>query len=127
MADIAFLLLIFFLVTTTMDQDEGIKAKLPPKNETNESTPRADRNMLEILINEENWLMIEKEPAEISDIEAEVRAFYTNPNNSNEYPSLIRIDIAHCQERMETANSLEEIEPSSDSLIFRGYGYPQVI
>ena len=53
MADIAFLLLIFFLVTTTMDVDSGILRKIPEKQEL----PQADiyaRNILEVRINKNN-------------------------------------------------------------------------
>lgn len=61
MADIAFLLLIFFLVTTTIETDVGLDRKLPsdapsPPEFVNE------RNILEILINKDNELLVEGEP-----------------------------------------------------------------
>lgn len=60
MADIAFLLLIFFLVATTIDQDKGLLNKLPPK-EPGESRTYKDRNVLEIRVNADNKLMVEGE------------------------------------------------------------------
>ncbi|MEY8849053.1 ExbD/TolR family protein [Psychroserpens sp. XS_ASV72] len=63
MADIAFLLLIFFLVTAMIPNDKGIKHTLPepcPKNE-NCDTPIHERNILAISINSNNELFLEKE------------------------------------------------------------------
>ena len=60
MADIAFLLLVFFLVTTTIDQDKGLIHKLPAW--TTEIPPDAkinDREVLEILVNSQNQLLVE--------------------------------------------------------------------
>jgi biopolymer transport protein ExbD len=67
MADIAFLLLIFFLVTTTIDQDKGIIHKLPAWSE--EPPPDDvrinDKNLLEILVNANNQLLVEQEYMEL--------------------------------------------------------------
>ena len=61
MADIAFLLLIFFLVTTTMDVDSGISRKLPPMPEENIEIPEIHkRNIFVVLINKNNKFMIIK-------------------------------------------------------------------
>ena len=58
MADIAFLLLIFFLVTTTMDVDSGISRKLPPMPEENVETPEIHkRNIFVVLINKNNRVL----------------------------------------------------------------------
>jgi biopolymer transport protein ExbD len=58
MADIAFLLLIFFLVTTTMDVDSGISRKLPPMPEENIETPEIHkRNIFVVLINKYNKVL----------------------------------------------------------------------
>mgnify|MGYP000136659700 FL=1 len=58
MADIAFLLLIFFLVTTTMDVDSGISRKLPPMPEENIETPEIHkRNIFVVLINKNNKVL----------------------------------------------------------------------
>lgn len=70
MADIAFLLLVFFLVTTTMDIDKGILVTLPPY--TNEPPPddvQANaRNVLEILVNAKDQLLVENELTDISEL-----------------------------------------------------------
>jgi len=58
MADIAFLLLIFFLVTTTMDVDSGISRKLPPMPEENIETPEIHKkNIFVVLINQKNEIL----------------------------------------------------------------------
>lgn len=79
MADIAFLLLIFFLVTTTMDSDSGISIKLPPM-ETVE-TPPADikaRNVLEVLVNSNNQLLVEGDVMRINQLRDKTKKFITN-------------------------------------------------
>jgi len=62
MADIAFLLLIFFLVTTTMDVDAGISRRLPEKQQPNAPKPPVikERNVFEIMINKDNNILVEK-------------------------------------------------------------------
>ena len=73
MADIAFLLLIFFLVTTTIDVDTGIGMTLPPKLEENQEPPPVrDRNMLKILVNAQGQVLLEERPATIAMIREEV-------------------------------------------------------
>jgi biopolymer transport protein ExbD len=59
MADIAFLLLIFFLVTTTMDVDSGISRKLPEKTEDTPEITIKEKNVLDIVVNRNNQILVE--------------------------------------------------------------------
>ncbi len=61
MADIAFLLLIFFLVATTMEVDGGIARKLPQKQPPNQIPPPKlkEKNVLQIAINRKDQLLVE--------------------------------------------------------------------
>lgn len=72
MADIAFLLLIFFLVTTTIASDKGILITLPPKPDPNEPPPdinKNQRNIFKILANSSDRLLVEDEPfGDINDV-----------------------------------------------------------
>ena len=69
MADIAFLLLIFFLVTTTMNVDSGISKKLSEKPPKDYKPPIIkEKNILEININRNNALLVENEEADIKDL-----------------------------------------------------------
>ena len=63
MADIAFLLLVFFLVTTTMDSDWGLARRLPPPLDINqpEPPPIKDRNVFVVLANANDQLLVEGE------------------------------------------------------------------
>ena len=56
MADIAFLLLIFFLVTTTMNVDSGIIRKIPEKQKITSNILIKEKNILEVIINSKNEL-----------------------------------------------------------------------
>lgn len=80
MADIAFLLLIFFLVTTTMDSDSGITIKLPPweENLEQEPPPIKARNVLEVLVNSNNQLLVEGDVIRINQLRDKTKKFITN-------------------------------------------------
>ncbi len=82
MADIAFLLLIFFLVTTTFPNDRGILFTLPPKADPNRPPPdvtKNERNIFKILVNSADLLLVENEPlADVSLIKDMVKEFVLN-------------------------------------------------
>ncbi len=86
MADIAFLLLIFFLVTTTIDVDTGIGMTLPPPlDEEQEPPPVKERNILKILINAEGQVLIEDEPSSVNQIREEVKRQVLNNGQDPAY------------------------------------------
>lgn len=85
MADVAFLLLVFFLITTTLANDKGLKMMLPPKNDNRESIVKNDRNVLKILINSRNELLIEEEPFKLEDITKKVKEFVINPEKLDKF------------------------------------------
>ncbi|TDK49580.1 ExbD/TolR family protein [Algoriphagus formosus] len=82
MADIAFLLLIFFLVTTTIASDKGILNVLPPKLDPNNPPPEIDkneRNIFTILVNANDDLLVEGEYRESADgLDEDIKAFVLN-------------------------------------------------
>lgn len=79
MADIAFLLLIFFLVTTTINVDTGIGMTLPPKLKPNQNPPPVkDRNLMKVLVNAQGDVLIEEEPASIPRIRQRVKDHVLN-------------------------------------------------
>ncbi len=88
MADIAFLLLIFFLVTTTIASDKGILNILPPKQDPNQPPPEVElneRNIFNILINANDQLLIEGEfRTSTEGLSEEVKAFIINFGNPDE-------------------------------------------
>lgn len=89
MADIAFLLLIFFLVTTTMDVDTGISRKLPPPIEKEqENTPIKDRNVLKILVNSHDLLLVDGKPGDIANLRAEAKDFFKPHPNDDTKPEI---------------------------------------
>jgi len=87
MADIAFLLLIFFLVTTTMDVDTGIARKLPVLDDTQEPEDMQGnaRNIYEVYVNKRNKLLVEDEEIDITKLRAGTKSFL---NNNGENPEL---------------------------------------
>ena len=87
MADIAFLLLIFFLVTTTMDIDTGITRKLPPPVPEDEKPDDVkQRNVFKVLVSSSDRLMVEGEHADVSTLKEDVKNFITNPGNLDDLP-----------------------------------------
>lgn len=80
MADIAFLLLIFFLVTTTMDADKGINRKLPPwdPDRPKDENPIKEKNIFTVLINSNNQLLVEDEYMQLSGVRQAAIDFIIN-------------------------------------------------
>ena len=77
LADIAFLLLIFFLVTTTIDVDTGIGLTLPDGKET----PIPAKNIANLLINQEGEILLDDETIQINELNRLARQRLTdNPN-----------------------------------------------
>lgn len=81
MADIAFLLLIFFLVTTTIAEDKGILVKLPPwSDEEPDITKLKERNVYSVLVNAQNQLLVREEPTRLATLRENAKEFIMNPN-----------------------------------------------
>ena len=78
MADIAFLLLIFFLVTTTIASDKGIMMQLPPDVPDEIDIEIKQKNLFKVLVNSSDKLLVEDQPMDISDIREECKKFLTN-------------------------------------------------
>ena len=70
MADIAFLLLIFFLVTTTIQEDKGVLVKLPIWDDEPITQPLDENNVLTVIVNSSDQLLIEEKSASIDQIPA---------------------------------------------------------
>lgn len=97
MADISFILLIFFLITTSMDTDKGIKRRLPPlvpKEEQQNDIEINDRNIMQLLVNRNDQIAILRKTASgetaqivsVEDLKDRVKEFVVNPNNQPELP-----------------------------------------
>jgi len=88
MADIAFLLLIFFLVTTTMSTNTGMQRKLPPLEKVETETKVKERNVLVVLVNKDNIIAIKGRPIALNKITEKAKMFFSNPNHSENLPEV---------------------------------------
>ena len=78
MADIAFLLLIFFLVTTTIETDSGINRKLPPMEEIIDPPIIKERNIFTVVVNKNNQILVEEKLMELRNLRSEAVSFLDN-------------------------------------------------
>lgn len=95
-ADIAFLLLIFFLVTTTMAVNKGLARRLPPPvpaDQKTEDLKVKERNVFVVLINSENQLMVQGEFMEVSALKDAAKEFILNEANDPNMPEKVPVDI----------------------------------
>ena len=96
-ADIAFMLLIFFLTTTSMDTDKGLARRLPPPPDpnvkTNDDLKVKERNVLQVRINKDNQLMVGSEYLEVSQLRAKAKEFIANPNDDPDMPEKHVVNI----------------------------------
>ncbi len=90
MADIAFMLLIFFITATSMDVDSGLERvlpQMPPENQEQDDTPPIkERNVFSVLLDQYNRLMVEGEIMRVEDLREKTKEFLTNPANSENLP-----------------------------------------
>lgn len=95
MADIAFLLLIFFLVTTTMDTDGGLTRKLPPMPEEQiEDLPEVkQRNVFEVLVNANDQLLVEGQLMLVSELREAAMEFIVSDPNRADMPEFKNTDV----------------------------------
>ena len=90
-ADIAFMLLIFFLITTSMDTDRGLARRLPPPPENQEQKQDdiivKERNVLAVKLNKDDQLMVNGEVGfDIKQLRAKAKEFIVNPNDDPNMP-----------------------------------------
>lgn len=120
MADIAFLLLIFFLVTTTMDSSYGIPRFLP---EWVEEQPEADINEREIfvaLVNDNNDLMVtyggDKKRIEIEELKEAVKVFIKNEMGSDELPKFKTLSQVDADAKVTAAEAALEVAKEEEAV-----------
>ena len=88
-ADIAFLLLCYFLMTTTMGSQTGLSRRLPPmpdKDQKVEDTKVNRRNIIIVRINSADRLFAGNEPIEVSQLKDKIKEFLTNPTDDPNLP-----------------------------------------
>ena len=96
MADISFLLLIFFLVTTSMDVNQGLARRLPPPippDQKIEDTDINKRNLFVVKINWENKLLVQGQELDVKQLRAKAKEFIANPEDKADMPKLYEEDF----------------------------------
>ncbi|MBR3647497.1 MAG: biopolymer transporter ExbD [Paludibacteraceae bacterium] len=96
MADISFLLLIFFLITTSMDVSQGLARRLPQPPDPNQKIEETDinqRNLFVVKINSANQLLVQGQEMDIRQLRAKAKEFIDNPNNDPNLPVLVTEEI----------------------------------
>lgn len=89
-ADIAFLLLCYFLMTTTMGSQTGLQRRLPPMPEANQKTQDQKvnrRNIIIVKINSADRLLAGSEPIDVSQLKDKIKEFLTNPTDDPNLPA----------------------------------------
>jgi len=94
-ADIAFMLLIFFIVATTMNVDSGIMRKLPELSDDppEEIDQIKDRDVFDVRINYKNQLLVEGKSIQVNRLREKAKEFIENPSNSEELPQKEDVDV----------------------------------
>ena len=95
-ADIAFMLLIFFLITTSMDTDRGLARRLPPPPENKEQKDDIivkERNVLQVRLNKDDQLMCGQDYIDIKQLKEKAKEFIVNPYDDEKLPEKHRKNI----------------------------------
>lgn len=95
-ADIAFLLLCYFLMTTTMGTQTGLQRRLPPMPDPNQKVEDQKvnkRNLITVKVNAQDRLMAGNEPMDVSQLKEKIKIFLTNPADDPTLPERVVTDI----------------------------------
>lgn len=102
MADIAFLLLIFFLVTTTMEKEAGIMRILPEISEE-VTEPINRRNVIDILVNDENNILFKGEPVKMKEVKPRLMEMILNASGNPKWPENFDVEYEKLKSSVEGA------------------------
>jgi biopolymer transport protein ExbD len=123
MADIAFLLLIFFLVTTTIATDKGLTLTLPPKADPNQPPPditKNQRNIYKILVNSQDKILIEDEPVtDLSGLREEVKAFVLNFGQVDEESQALYNSLPQSLRALSKRSEISSDDPTEAVVSFK--------
>lgn len=106
-ADIAFILLIFFLITTSMDTDRGLARRLPPPPEPNQKIDdikKKERNVLTVFLNMNDQLMCGSEILDVSELRKKAKEFIKNENDEAHLPEKVAVNVPFFGTMMVTKN-----------------------
>lgn len=95
-ADMAFLLLIFFLITTSMDTDRGLARRLPEppqENQKKEDKEIKDRNILQVFVNFNDQLMCGSDYVNVEQLRDKAKEFIANPYNDEKLPEKVAVEV----------------------------------
>jgi biopolymer transport protein ExbD len=97
MADISFLLLTFFLLTSSINTDQGIQRRLPPPLKGDEKPPKVnERNVLKILVNMYDQLLVNNEPmGNVNELKDRTKEFISNPSGN---PHMSEVELKYIEE-----------------------------
>ena len=112
-ADIAFMLLIFFLITTSMDTDRGLARRLPPpvpKEQKDQDVDIKKRNLLLVLINSNNQILCGDQYVDIKQLKDLVKEFVQNPFNDEHKPEKVEEDVPFFGKVMITKNHIISLQ-----------------
>lgn len=95
MADIAFLLLIFFLVATTMNTDSGINRVLPPwVDKPEENAPDIkERNLMSVKVNQFDQIQVQGRLVSLAQVKDLAKEFFLNPLDREDLPEKVMTEI----------------------------------
>lgn len=116
-ADIAFLLLIFFLITTSMDTDRGLARRLPPPPEPDQELDDIivkERNVLQVILNFNNQLMVKgggkSDYIDVSQLRTLTKDFIVNPYNDENLPEKHPKELPYFGNVMVTENHVISLQ-----------------
>lgn len=112
-ADIAFMLLLFFLLTTSMDTDQGLPRQLPPPPEQKKQQDDVKvnkRNILTVMVSSDNRIMCAGEEVTLPKLREKAKEFVENPTNSPNLPEKEEVDIPYFGKQMITKNHVISLQ-----------------